>query len=153
MFKFGQLLISPPLGIVWVLFSFIKKILEFRRLFDVLTNKGNNLSKNVKTRWINMISCIKHIMEQYCALIANMHDDVLRNNIGIHNLSLFCDLELILGLHAIFPLLHCVHTLIKFVQSCDIFMCDFIDAMKIYQLEPHYSYNNIFIEFDELNSL
>jgi hypothetical protein len=32
-------------------------------------------------------------------------------------------------------------------------MCDFIDAMKIYQFEPHHSCNNIFIEFDELNSL
>jgi hypothetical protein len=100
-----------------------------------------------------MISSMKHTLERYCALIVNMHDDVLRNNIGTHNLSLFCDLELILGLHAILPLLHCVHTLIKFVQSCDIFMCGFIDAMNIYQLETHYSYNNIFIEFDKLNSL
>jgi hypothetical protein len=58
-----------------------------------------------------MISSMKHIMEQYYALIANMHDDVLSKNIGTHNLNLFCDLELILGLHAIFPLLHCVHTL------------------------------------------
>jgi hypothetical protein len=42
-----------------------KKILEFQKLFDVLTNKENKLLKNVKTRWINMLSSVKHVMEQY----------------------------------------------------------------------------------------
>jgi len=49
--------------------------------------------------------------------------------------ELFCDLELILGLHAILLLLDCVHNLIKFAQFHDVFMCDFINAMKMCRLK------------------
>jgi hypothetical protein len=79
-----------------------------------------------------MLFLMKCVMEQYRPLIAKMHDDVVKNNTTIKNLSLLCDLELILGLHAILSLLDCVHTLIKFAQSCNIFVCDFIDVVNIY---------------------
>jgi len=36
-----------------------------------------------------------------------------------------------LGLNAIMPLLEVVHSLIKFTWLHDVFMCDFIMAMKI----------------------
>jgi hypothetical protein len=64
-----------------------------------------------------------------------MHDDALKNSIVNENLNFFCDLELILGLHAISPLLDYVHTLIKFTQSHNMFICNVIDIMKIYQLK------------------
>jgi len=64
-----------------------------------------------------------------------MHDDFLKNNTTIEILNLLCGLELIFGLHAILPLLDCVYTLIKFAQFCIVFVCDFIDAMKICQLD------------------
>ncbi len=92
------------------------------------------LFKNVKTRWVNMLSPMKHIMEQYQFLIAKMHVDSPQNNIVNDNLNLLCDLEPILGLHTILPLLDCVYVLIKLAQSWDIFMCDFIEAMNIFQL-------------------
>jgi len=47
--------------------------------------------------------------------MAKMHVDASRNNTAIKNLNLLCDLELIIGLHAILLLLYFVHTLIKFV--------------------------------------
>ncbi len=50
------------------------------------------------------------------------------------NLNFLCDLELILGLHAIFPILDSVHILIKFAQSFNLFTYDFINVMKICQL-------------------
>ncbi len=116
------------------------------------------LFKNVKTRWISMLSPMKHIMEQYQSLIAQMHVDSLQNNIVNDNLNLLCDLEPNLGLHTILPLLDCVHVLIKLAQSWDIFMCDFIDTMNIFQLKFHHFYNdpysNLFDPtFDELNVL
>jgi hypothetical protein len=40
-------------------------------------------------------------------------------------------LELVLSPHAIMPLLEYVHTYIKFAQSCDNFMYDCIDDVKI----------------------
>ncbi len=42
-----------------------------------------------------------------------------------------CNLELVLSPHAIMPLLEYVHTYIKFAQSCDNFMYDCIDDVKI----------------------
>lgn len=37
------------------------------------------------------------------------------------------------GLNAIMPLMAVVHSLIKFAQLCDIFVCDFIKAIKIHE--------------------
>jgi hypothetical protein len=86
-------------------------------------------------------------------MITNMHDDALKNSIVNENLNFFCDLELILGLHAILPLLDYVHTLIKFAQSHNMFICNVIDTMKIYQLKLYNDpYNKINDPtFDELN--
>ncbi len=43
--------------------------------------------KNMKTRWINMLFLVKHVMEQYQPL-ENMHDDVSKNNITNENINL-----------------------------------------------------------------
>jgi hypothetical protein len=50
-----------------------------------------------------------------------MYVDVTENNHVNESLNLF-DLELIVWLHAILPLLDCVHTLIKFTQFHDMFI-------------------------------
>jgi hypothetical protein len=71
-----------------------------------------------------------------------MHDDVLRNNATTKNLSLLCDLKLIFGLHAILPLFDYVPTLIKFAHSHNVFVCDFIDVVKIYQLKLYRLYSD-----------
>jgi hypothetical protein len=63
--------------------------------------------------------------------MANTHVDASRNNTTTKNLSLLCDLELILGLHAVLSFLNSMHTLIKLAQSHDVFICDFIDTMKV----------------------
>jgi hypothetical protein len=88
-------------------------------------------------------------MEQYWPLITNMHDDALKNNTTIENLNLLCDLELIFGSHVVLPFLDCVYTLIKFAQICNIFIYDFIDAMKICQLELYRLYNDPYNKFDD----
>ncbi len=96
-----------------------------------------------------MLYLVKHVMDKYQPLIAKMHDDYLRNNTTIEILNLLCGLELIFGLHAILPLLDCVYTLIKFAQFCTVFVCDFIDAMKIYQLDFYRLYNDPYNKFDD----
>jgi hypothetical protein len=59
-----------------------------------------------------------------------MHDDAIMNNIANENQDLFCDFELILGLHVILSFLDYVHILIKLAHSY-LFVCYFTDAMKI----------------------
>lgn len=46
------------------------------------------------------------------------------------NLCLLTNDEM-LGLNVIMPLLEVVHSLIKFTQLCDMFVCDFIVVVKI----------------------
>jgi hypothetical protein len=85
--KFGCL-IGALLQALYGFFSHSpKKFLEFQSLCDVLTKKGNKLMKNMKTRWINMLFLVKHVMEQYQPL-ENMHDDVSKNNITNENINL-----------------------------------------------------------------
>lgn len=112
--------------------------------------KGNKLLKNVKTRWVSMLSFMKFVMEQYWLLMAKMHVNVSRNNIVAINLSLFCDLELIIGLHVILPFLDFMHTLVKLTQSCDVFVCEFVDMVKVCQLDLYYFYFNPYTKFDDL---
>jgi hypothetical protein len=94
----------------------------------------------VKTRWMNMLFPMKHVMEQYWPLMAKMRVNVSRNNIVAINLNLFCDLELIIGLHVILPFLDFMHTLVKLTQSCDVFVCEFVDMVKVCQLDLYYFY-------------
>ncbi len=56
---------------------------------------------------------MKCVMEQYQPLMAKMHADASRSNTIVKNMNLLCDLELVLGLHAILSLLDSVHTFIK----------------------------------------
>jgi len=96
-----------------------------------------------------MLLLVKHVMEHYRPLIAKMHDDAVKINIAIENLNFLCDLELIFGLHAILSILDCVHTLIKFAQSCNIFVCDFIDVVKSTNLSFIWLYNDPYNKFDD----
>jgi hypothetical protein len=41
-----------------------------------------------------------------------------------------CEIELILGLLYILPLLECVHMLIKVAQGRNVFVCDFVENVK-----------------------
>jgi len=47
-------------------------------------------------------------------LIVKMHLDLMKSKVIQNNLVLFGDLELILGLPCLLPILEVVHTLIKF---------------------------------------
>ncbi len=112
----------------------------------------------MKTRWMNILFFSEMCDGVVLTFNCKMHDDAMKNITAIENLSLLCDLELIFGLYAILSLLDCMHILIKFAQSCNLFVCDFIDVMKIYQLELYrlYSdpYNKLYdFAFDELKAL
>jgi hypothetical protein len=64
-----------------------------------------------------------------------MHDDASCSNVANENLNILCDLERIMGLLTILPLSDYVHSLIKFAQSHDVFVGDFINAVKMCELE------------------
>jgi len=57
------------------------------------------------------------------------------------NLMNLCDVGIILGLH-VFYMFEFVKALMKFVQTNDVFICDYIVAIKIYQANPYKMYSN-----------
>jgi hypothetical protein len=59
-----------------------------------------------------------------------MFDEHALNITTKGNLDLFCDVKTFLGVSYIIPLLECMQSLSKFVQDWDVFICDFVDAIK-----------------------
>ncbi len=53
------------------------------------------------------------------------------------NLVKLCDVSIILGLPCVLSMLEFLHGLMKFVQDKDVFMCDYILIIKIYQFYLH----------------
>jgi hypothetical protein len=60
------------------------------------------------------------------------------------NFELLCDVDLPISLSWLLPMLETIHALIKFVQKRDVFVCDYVVAIKICpgQLYSHYSNPN-----------
>jgi hypothetical protein len=78
-----------------------------------------------------MFSPSKKIYYEYQPLIVNMHVESPKNDTTSKNLSALCDMELILGLPCLLPLLECVHKLIKIVQGQDVFVCNLVEVVKL----------------------
>ncbi len=74
-----------------------KKFMEFYKFKKKLQMKSFKLLRNVKTRWLSMLSPLKHVMVEYKSLIVKMHFDLNKRKSACDNLELLCDL-LILGL-------------------------------------------------------
>jgi len=52
-----------------------------------------------------MPSPTKQVCVEYCPLIVKLHSESSNNDQALRNLNAMCDVELILGLTCIFPLL------------------------------------------------
>jgi hypothetical protein len=76
-----------------------------RHVEGFLESKGNKILKNIKTYWISMLSPSKWVLAKYKALIVEM--DVYGPTIDVakKNYELFCDVETLLRLACVLPLL------------------------------------------------
>jgi hypothetical protein len=59
------------------------------------------------------------------------NDDMNTMVVAKTNMGYLSDIQMIMGLICIMPLLKVVHTLIKFVQGQNTFVCDFVTSVKI----------------------
>jgi hypothetical protein len=64
-----------------------------------------------------------------------MHLDFVKSKTTQNNLGLFNDLELIFGLPYLLPMFEVLHILIKFAQCWDDFIVEFMDAIKLANVE------------------
>ncbi len=77
-----------------------------------------------------MISHVKHVLFEYRTFLMKMALDAPTIASTESTLCLLTDVKTLLGLNVIMPLLEVVHSLIKFSQLHDVFMCAFITIMK-----------------------
>jgi hypothetical protein len=61
-----------------------------------------------------MLFLARKVLYEYCALVLKMHQNVGSNIQVAHNLELFCDLEVMMGLSCIMLILEGLNDLIKF---------------------------------------
>lgn len=69
-----------------------------------------------------MLSPLKHVTVEYNALIVKMHSNHGKTKCAHENLEMLYDLELILALPCLMPMLEVIHTLIKYAQHQDAFI-------------------------------
>jgi hypothetical protein len=73
-----------------------------------------------------MLSSLKHVLGKYKSLVVKMHTNAPKSKLAQENLDLSCDLELVFGQPCILPMLEVVHTLIKYAQRQNYFICEFM---------------------------
>jgi hypothetical protein len=110
-----------------------KRHLEFTKLAKIMETEGNKILRDIKTRWISMISLVKHVLFEYCTFLMKMALDAPTIASTKSKLCLLINVKTLLGLNVSMPLLEVVHSLIKISQLHDVFMCVFIVVMKIYE--------------------
>lgn len=97
--------------------------------------------RNVETRWISMWSPVARILSEYHTLLVKMGADMSSGPGSktvpgsAENFDLLSDIELLLSLACFIPLVNAVHALIKLSQARDIFIGDFMQALKLCQVE------------------
>jgi hypothetical protein len=78
-----------------------------------------------------MLSPLKRLLAEYKSLVVKMYMNAPKSKLVQDNLDFLCDLELVLDLPCILPMLEVVHTLIKYVQRWNVFICEFLDVVSI----------------------
>jgi len=124
-------------------------MLEFVNLARILETKGLKLLRNIKAYWISMFSPLKQLLGEYKSLVVKMYIDAPKNKTIQKNLDFLCDLELVLGPPCILPMLEAVHTLIKYAQRWDVFICEFLDVMRSTKVKLYRLYVNPFYNHDD----
>jgi hypothetical protein len=74
-------------------------------LAEVIESKGLKFLKNIKMKWISILASFKQMVKEYKTLMVKMNDDVVSNEVINNNYELLYDVETILGLTCVLPML------------------------------------------------
>ncbi|KAG0572981.1 hypothetical protein KC19_VG138700 [Ceratodon purpureus] len=102
-----------------------KRHREYQALAEHMNSKGLKILRNVKTRWISMLSPALRIMNEYNVLVVKFHQDSQAASVT-NVLAYLTDVQILLGLACLLPMLRSLHSLIKFAQGRDLFVCDYV---------------------------
>ena len=122
-----------------------KKHLEFVKLAELLNSRGNKILQNIKTRWLNMIGPAVKIMNEYMLFLVKMSKDTGVMKPTVLTTKCFqhlTDIQVLLGLAAILPMLQLANKFIKYAQRNDVFVSDYLAVVK----ELKSQFRNLYLE-------
>jgi hypothetical protein len=74
-------------------------------LAEVIESKGLKFLKNIKMKWISILASSKQMVKEYKTSVVKMNDDVVSNETINNNYELLYDVETIMGLTCVLPML------------------------------------------------
>jgi hypothetical protein len=127
-----------------------KRYMELEKLSQLMVSKGGKILNNVKTRWISILSPMRRVLSKYCVLLVKMYGDMLAKSVikgVVANFHLLVDVQTLLSLVALLPLLESIKKLVVFAQSPSVNVCDFTRTLKLCFQDIHDSYRGPSIAF------
>ncbi len=91
----------------------LKRHFEHPKLVEVIESKGLKFLKNIKMKWISILASFKQMVKEYKTSVVKMNDDVVSNEVINNNYELLYDVETILGLTCVLPMLEAMQSLSK----------------------------------------
>jgi hypothetical protein len=78
-----------------------------------------------------MLAPFKRLIFEYKSIVMKMFKDLPINHVVATNYELFCDVETMMGLTCVLPLLEVVQSLNKLPQNKNCFICDFVAIVTL----------------------
>jgi hypothetical protein len=94
--------------------------------------------RNIKTRWLSILVPAVRLMNEYKPLLAKLHVDATvrkPKNIARKCYSGLTDVQIVVGLACILPMLWATSSLMKAAQRNDVFISDYLAAVKTLQVD------------------
>ena len=107
-----------------------KRFLEFQKFAEGVTD-GKKLLKDVDTRWISLKGPAQRLFDEYASLVGVMYEH--RSSVEKAKTLLFelTNIETLLTLAGILPMLHEMNNLVKLSQSRTMYIAEYTSARKI----------------------
>ena len=99
--------------------------------------------RNVKTRWLSMLAPATRLMNEYKPVLAKLHQDVNVKKPKKHAEKCYLglrDLQVVLRLACLMPMLQGANVLMKYAQQTNIFMYDSLGAVRQLQTQINKQY-------------
>jgi hypothetical protein len=109
--------------------------LEFVKLAQVLQTKGLKILQNITTRWISMLAPVVRVMTEYRTLVLKLYEDKAIVTQAMKPCEHLLNVQILIGLSCLLPMLKSLHSLMQFAQKRNVFISDYLAAVKECQAE------------------
>jgi hypothetical protein len=113
----------------------LKRHLERTKLAKVIESRGLKILRNIEIQWISMLAPFKRLVFEYRFVVMKMSEDLPINHVVATNYELLCDVETMMGLTCVLPMLEVIQNLNKFAQNRYYFIFDFMAIVKLIQID------------------